>query len=971
MRLKSFLFSVIAICSFSITTVISQNATSSLGTVSGKIQDYQTAEPISYGTVALINTKDSSLAGGEITDDAGSFKLENVHYGNYIIKFSFIGYQTYRTESFTISASQTSKTFGTIKLKSSVTGLKTVTVVGVEKRVEQSGDTVAYNANGYKTHPDANAEDLVTKMPGITSNNGNVTAHGENVKQVLVDGKPFFGDDPTMALKNLPAEVIDKIQVFDKLSDQSQFTGFDDGNSTKTINIVTKAGRNNGTFGKIYAGYGPYDNSIDADNARYLVGGNLNYFNGERRISILELSNNVNQQNFASQDLLGLSGGSGGGGGRGGFGGGGGGQFGGAGGPMGGGPGGGGANNFLVGQQSGIAATQALGLNYSDKWGQNVKVTASYFFNYTDNLNETNLTRHYTTAKDSGLYYQEADSTRNRNYNHRATVRLEWKLDSMNSFIITPKFNYQNNHTYSSVFGNNLFIGENTPESATTNTNNTYLSGYTFDNNILFQHKFAKRGRTISWNIGTSLNDKTGNNTLNATNQYYVNDTLRNYPPTNQYATQHTSGYTVSTSLVYTEPLDSFSRLMFTYSPSYTYNLTDKETNNFNTSDNNYNFLDTALSNKFKSVNIINKGGVGYNINKKKFMFMATINAQYATLTGNQDYPVAFSADKTFFNILPQAMFNYKFNKGTNLRIMYRTSTNTPSITQLQNVINNSNPLLLTTGNPELKQDFEHTIIVRYGKTNTQKATGLFFFLYGNYAMDYLGNSIILPSKDTVVNNYRINKGSQLSKPVNLQNYYNTKGLITYALPLLKIKSNLNFNTGFSYTHTPSLVNGVNNQTNNELYNAGTGLSSNISENIDFNIAYNANYSIANNTLQPSSNSSYFYHTATVKFNWILWKRLVFNTQFTHTLYSGLSSTLDKPYELLNISLAYKLLKNKSLEIKASVFDALKQNSSISRSVTDTYIEDDNTKVLTQYYMLTLTYNLRKFKAAPPKPDKE
>ena len=352
-------------------------------------------------------------------------------------------------------------------------------------------------------------------------------------------------------------------------------------------------------------------------------------------------------------------------------------------------------------------------------------------------------------------------------------------------------------------------------------------------------------------------------------------------------------------------------------------------------------------------------------------MLMATINAQYATLTGNQDYPVSYSANKTFFNILPQAMFNYKFDKGTNLRIFYRTSTNTPSITQLQNVINNSNPLLLTTGNPDLKQDFEHTIIVRYGKTNTQKATGLFFFLYGNYAMDYLGNSVILPSKDTVVNNYRINKGSQLSKSVNLQNYYNAKGLITYALPLLKIKCNLNFNAGFSYTHTPSLVNGENNQTNNELYNAGTGLSSNISENVDFNIAYNANYSIANNTLQPSSNSSYFYHTATVKFNWILWKRLVFNTQFTHTLYSGLSSTLDKPYELLNISLAYKLLKNKSLEIKASVFDALKQNSSISRSVTDTYIEDDNTKVLTQYYMLTLTYNLRKFKAAAPKPDKQ
>ncbi len=958
-------FLVLLICFFKIETISAQNNT---GCVSGTIKDSKTQQPVIYGAVAVLRANDTSFAGGGMSDEQGNFKIESLPLGTYILKFSLLGYQTYRTESFSLNANQPAKIIGIIKLTSSSTGLKEVTIVGVEKRVEQSGDTVAYNANGYKTHPDANAEDLVTKMPGITSANGAVTAHGENVKQVLVDGKPFFGDDPTMALKNLPAEVIDKIQVFDKLSDQSQFTGFDDGNSSKTINIITRQGKNNGLFGKIYAGYGSYDNSFETTEGRYLVGGNLNYFNGDRRISVLELSNNVNQQNFASQDLLGLSGG-GGGGGRGGFGGGGG-QFGGAGGPMGGGPGGGAANNFLVGQQSGIAATQALGLNYSDKWGQNVKITASYFFNYTDNLNETNLTRHYTTAKDSGLYYQEADSTRNRNYNHRATVRLEWKVDSMNSFIITPKFNYQNNHTYSSVIGSNLFLGENTPVSQTYNTNNTFLSGYTLDNNILFQHKFAKRGRTISWNVGTNVNDMLGNNTLNSTNQYYVNDTARIYPSTNQYSTLHANGYKLSTGLVYTEPLDSFSRLMFTYSPSYSYNITDKETNNFNFGSDSYNFLDTALSNKFKSISITNKAGVGYNINRKKFMLMATINAQYATLAGSQDYPVAFSADKTFFNILPQAMFNYKFDKGTNLRIIYRTSTNTPSITQLQNVINNSNPLLLTTGNPDLKQDFEHTVIVRYGKTNTQKATGLFFFLYGNYAMDYLGNSILLPSRDTVVNNYRINKGSQFSKPVNLQGFYNAKGFMTYALPILKIKCNLNFNASASYTHTPSLVNGENNQTNNELYSAGTGLSSNISENVDFNIGYNANYSIANNTLQTQSNSSYFYHTATLKFNWILWKRLVFNTKLTHTFYSGLSSTLDKPYELLNVSLAYKLLKNKSLEIKASVFDALKQNSSITRSVADTYIEDDNTKVLTQYYMLTLTYNFRKFKAPEKKADK-
>jgi hypothetical protein len=403
---------------------------------------------------------------------------------------------------------------------------------------------------------------------------------------------------------------------------------------------------------------------------------------------------------------------------------------------------------------------------------------------------------------------------------------------------------------------------------------------------------------------------------------------------------------------------------MFTYTPSYTNNFNDKETNNFNTANSEYNSLDTILSNKYKSVYLSNRGGIGYNMNKKKFMFMTNVNVQYATLTGNQDFPVAFAANRSFLSVLPSAMFNYKFSGGTNLRIMYRTSTNTPSITQLQNVINNSNPLLLSTGNPDLKQDFQHTLIIRYGKTNNEKATGLFAFLYGNYAQNYIGNSTLIPTHDTTItDSFVLKRGSQLTKPVNLQGYWNGRGFVTYALPISKIKCNLNFNSAATYSRIPALINGENNIANTYNFSGGLGLSSNISEKLDFNLSYNANYSIVNNSIQVQSNNNYFYQTTSLKFNWMIWKGLVFNTNLTHTLYSGLSQSYNQSYFLVNGSLAYKFLKNQALEVKVSVFDALGQNTSISRTVTETYIEDSQTKVLTRYYMLTFTYNLKKFKS--------
>jgi hypothetical protein len=306
--------------------------------------------------------------------------------------------------------------------------LKEVVIEEKQIRVQQLGDTSQFNANAFKTNKDATTEDLLVKMPGVTSENGTVKVNGEEVKRILVDGKPFFGDDPRTTMQNLPADVIDKVQVFDRLSDQSLFTGFDDGNAQKTINIVTKNGMNNSKFGRFYAGYGGPDN-------RFNIGLNYNTFKGDKRFSILAMSNNINQQNFNIQDLVGAtssgSANSGQGGGRGGQGGGG------RNSPV---------NNFLVGQQNGIATTTALGLNYSNKIGKEKKVTlsGSYFFNGTKNENISLSNRNYISNSDSGLVYNETKEITSKNFNNRLNLRIEYVIDSSNSLTITPSISSQN-----------------------------------------------------------------------------------------------------------------------------------------------------------------------------------------------------------------------------------------------------------------------------------------------------------------------------------------------------------------------------------------------------------------------------------------------------------------------------------------------------------------------------------------------
>lgn len=880
-------------------------------------------------TVLLQQASDSTWRRGTVTDVDGKFVFNDVPSGRYRLLLSYIGYTTHVLR---VRVNNEAVDVGLIKLHPSATTLKAVEIKGASIQVEQKGDTLQYNANAFKTTRDATAEDLITKMSGITSDNTGVKAQGETVQQVLVDGKQFFGDDATLALKNLPAEVIDKIEVFDRLSEQSQFTGFDDGQTRKTINIVTKKGRNSGQFGRVYVGAGK--------DGLYTAGGNINSFKGDRKVSLVGLSNNVNQQNFSNEDLLGVTSSSGGQGG----------------GNRGGGRGQRGGSNFNVGQQSGISTTHSVGLNYSDVWGKKTEITGSYFFNQSDNERITDLGREYITQQDSGLGYREYNRGNSTNYNHRLNFRIEYTIDTANSFVVTPRLSFQKNDSESSLRG--YYTDQsNSFQSNINNSNNADNKGYVFLNSILYRHRFRKRGRSLSVNVNTDVNNRDGNSYLYSENEY---EAFGGITVIDQQSDQYTDSYTVSSTVAYTEPIGRRSQLQFNYTPSVTKSKTDKRT--FNLDEDGYTDLDTLLTNAFENRYISNRSGVSYRFNNRKLNFNTSVNYQHANLTSDQDFPYVFAVDRSFQNILPQATFNYRFEQGRNIRLMYRTSIDAPSISQLQNVIDNRNPLFLKTGNPELSQAYSHNVTVRYGRTSNQTSTSLLFLVSGGYTKNYITNASFIAIRDTVLNGITLNRGVQLSYPINVSGYSSVRTLLTYGLPVALLKSNMNVNTGITYSRTPAIINNNRNMANNYGFSQGVVLSSNISENLDFTLSYTANYTIVKNTLQRQSDYNYFNQTASLRLTWIFWKGFVFSSNLNNTMYRGLSSAYDQSIWFWNAGLGYKFLKDQKLEVKLNAFDILNQNNSISRDVTETYIEDRRTNVLTRYFMLMVTYNIRNFK---------
>ena len=897
--------------------------------VKGVAFDTLSRKAVADATITVLVNKDSSLVTFGMTDNSGRFTLDNIPPGEYRLLITHVAYHN-TNKMFRITENDRLVDLGQLVMTDRTQVLPEVTVTNEAPPVTLIGDTVQYNAGSFKTQPNANVEQLLKKLPGIqVAKDGTVKAQGQNVNKVLVDGKEFFGNDPKMATKNLPADAVDKVQVFDKLSDQAQITGFDDGNSEKTINLKLKKDKKKGAFGKLMGGGGTDE--------RFEGRFNVNSFKGARQMSAIGMANNTNTEGFSFMDMMNFTGELG----R----------------MM---RGGNGNVNINIsgdnpnagmpgGNNGGIRTTWGGGLNYNNIIGDKIDFTSNYFYNHYNPEKITELQRQYILP-DSTYFNHQSSFSDNSNNSHRLNLSFDYNIDSFHSLKISPSLGFQetNNNT---VSGYEQFGEDGKQSNNGYSSNRTDGTAYNFRNDLLFRKKFKRRGRTFSISLQTTLNGNDGNGNFKSLNEFFsVAGSPGAKDSINQRFTNKGDLGGYNARVVYTEPILKRSLLEFSVGNSNTRNTAEKTTYDFDHSTGKYDQLNDLLTNDFENTYGYTQAGIRLRTQKKKYNYALGANWQNATLEGKIVGDVKDSViTKSFTNVLPTARFQYSFSRSKNFTLNYRSFTSQPSVFQLQPVPDISDPLNIKEGNPDLKQEFIHNLQVSYMGVNPFKNKNVFAFFNLNRTDNKIVNSDTLYSS-----------GIKVTRPVNVDGVYNLNGDINFGLPARFLKGTIRIGTNLNYYKGTQFINNIANTI--KTFGAGPTLGLDVSptDKIDLSLAAGLNYNNTKYSLEPSLNTNYFSQLYEAEFNWQFARGFYFTTDFSYSINNQLSPGFNARVPLWGASLSKLILKYNRGEIKLRVNDILNQNIGINRSTNQNYIEDSKVNTLRRYGILTFTYNLTK-----------
>ncbi len=920
------------------------------GSISGKLMDTTNKKPIADATISLLQAKDSSLVTFTLSNKQGQFEIKGLAAGNYRL---IITHQEYSEVKKTVSLTEENKQLNIGEIVSSNNFKEMAGVVVTnEAPIVVKNDTVQFNASGFKTLPNATAEDFLKKLPGMeVDKEGNVKSQGETVQKVYVDGKEFFGNDPKLATKNITADMIESVQVFDDMSDQAKFTKIDDGSRAKTLNIKLKKDRNKGYFGRATAAYGSND--------RYEGNISVNKFNGNQRISLLFNANNINKQGFSFSDIISSMGGfSGFGGGGGGMGGG---MMGGGGGGMmmvrG---GGGGMGGFSSGGSTGLIKSLSAGINYTDQWSRKMKVTGSYFFSNSDNRQEQSSLRR-TTYGDSVVIRDRQSMSTSKNQNHRFNLRFEYEIDSMNSILYTPSITQQHSESYSFDTSSSTtqqpgkeFLG------VVGKTNNENVrDGFTWNNNLLYRHKFGKTGRTITLGWSNTFGNSDGNGLTMSNNTFYREDgTLGRSIDQNQRTFQKTNTNNNAISTSYTEPFGLNKLLEINYRYTRNVGTSDRDAYNYDAVSGKYETPNLLLTNNFKNIFEGHRVGANFRVQKPKYNYQFGLGVERSSLE-SQSYRAITQKDSvnraSYTNLFPTANFNFTPTKSKNLRFMYNGRTNQPTLSQLQNVPDVTDTLNIIIGNPFLKQEFNHNITIGYNSFNIMT----FRLIAANLSFSTTQNKI--------VNSITVNNGVQTTNYLNLDGYYRGSSFITLGLPFKNPKwkgSSLNFSNNASFTQDVSMMQvtpgvTVKNFTHTLMISQGAGINLNKTK-YDLGIRLNFAYNDVKYTQAKNLNEDYLTQTYSVDASYNLPFSFILATDFNYLINTGRAEGFNQSIPLWNASLRKQIFKKKNGELRFSVNDILNQNQSILRTTNLNYVEDTRSMVLRRYFMVSLLFNLTK-----------
>jgi hypothetical protein len=890
-------------------------------TIQGSLKDSIANRALNSATVSLVYAKDSSLVSFSRTNEAGAFNFKNVAPGNYLISVSYVGYVPKWVP--VITGTEKTVEMGLIYMND-VNTMSTVTVTARRPPVVINGDSVEFNSENFKTAPNAVVEDLLKKMPGMEVDKaGGITVNGKKVTKVFVNGKEFFTGDPVMATKNLPADAVDKIQVYDRKSDQAMFTGIDDGSEETAINLKLKKDRNKSTFGKLNGGAGTP--------SVFDLQGNVNVINNDEQLSAIGGANNTNRQNFSNRNIINFSGG---GGGR----------------P---GAGGGVTVNFSGGSgetdanAQGIADTYSIGGNYSNIF--NDKKTEFNANLSVSDVTRNNISSSFTQNLTPGNAFNRISNANsiagNKQQNFGSTI--DHKVNDNFSFRFTPSLGFQQTTNYSEDSTQTYLTNGNLLNSNTT-VSSSASDAVNAASTLLLRKKFAKKGRTISSTITQSFNrsNSTGNQFTEQLS--YINNKLSNDSILDQQNSRKGENSSYSANLIYTEPLGKKSLLEFNTYLSKSIGSSSRRIFDRNDATDNYDLLNTRLTNEFNSEYTYSGGGMSYRSNQKKYNFSTGFSLQKAVLDG-ENISAKTKISQSFQDILPNATFRYNFSQTKNLNVDYRTSTNQPSITQLQPVLDQSNINRQSIGNPDLKRSYVHNLNIRFFSSKILAGKSFFSTLNASTT----NNSIV--NYDSVLPNRTI-----LTRPVNVDGAYRINGSVNYGFGIKKLKSRLSFGLNAGLNNNISYANGL----LNTIVTKSTGPSMSyayiVDDVIDINLTARYSFSQTTNEVNPTLNTNFLTKVFGADMTNYLPLNIVLNQSFNYAINTGRAEGFNTAIPIWNASFSKFFLKNKRAEIKMSAFDLLNKNIGINRNVSQNQIVDRSYNVISQYFMLTFTYSLQK-----------
>jgi hypothetical protein len=889
--------------------------------VKGTVIDSASKKPIDKAVVGLVIKSNAGDTSYTFTNEKGEFSFETVPAGNFSVIISNSGFST--VAKF-VPVKQVEKTIsiGTVILASHAKLLDEVVVESAPIIVKE--DTVEYRADAFKTKEGAVVEDLLKKLPGVeVDKDGNVKAQGKSVTRVKVNGKDFFGGDLKTATKELPANIVDKIQVIDDYGDQATVSGIKDGDPDKIINIQLKKDKNKGFFGRATVGAGTQD--------RYLGSFNGNYFNNNKQISVVGNSNNTNASlfNFSGGGNRGMSSMV----------------------MMGGG------NNFDMsqfgggGNSSGITATNSVGVNYRDQWGKKVSVYGSYSYSHRNTSQLQNISSLNNSPIGTIINNTDQNSA-TIGESHRATFNLEYQIDSFNYLKLTPNISYSANDANSyTVFDNLRTDFGKTSDGTSRNLTGSQSPSYSI--NALFNHRFHKRGRNFSasMNIGSS----NSSSDQDATNlKYYYGPQFFGSDNKFQFVDQENTNHNYGVRFTYSEPIDKYRSLDLQYSHNLNYVRNDKKIYNVD-SLTKLRTMNGILSNDYENDFYNNRMGVSLRTTMKKYNYTLGISVQPVNLQGK-----SISKDSAYrtiarINVFPIARMTYNFSRTKALNFSYSGNASQPSYTQLQPIVDSTNTQNVVYGNPNLKPSITQNINLSYNSFNL--ITGK--VLFTNFNFSTIKNQIITNS--TLYLN-----GDRDSRPENVNGYYNMMGFYTFSKPFKNRKYVFSLNGSANFNHNINLTNSIKTIGQNWILSQGVNFEYNLKEWLQWGngVTYSLNdvkYKSASDkptTFRDASSNAW---TLSNNINVNATKRLVIRYDIDYVMNHGLADNVSQNPVLMNGSIEQQLFKKKNGIIKFAAYDLFKQNTNISRSINGGSVIDTRTNKLTRYFLLSFTYRLQKF----------